>query len=179
MKRKHIIIFSIFITFILIIKIIYTNKSKTEGKRAFDYTKIQETVYEEKKIGPNAKLVLKKFYMKCSHTKEDEEQNVDNLVNLTKEELQQKYPDWDIEKFSEEEIILIKNIDDFCNEHYVLKNNNGYVTVFKIDSGMNEEIYLSTDIAIVYLPEIDQLNLEKGIYVFSNEKLIEILQDFE
>ena len=42
-----------------------------------------------------------------------------------------------------------------------------------------EQIYLSTDIAVEYLPETDKENLNTGIYIYGSEKLTEILQDFE
>ena len=63
--------------------------------------------------------------------------------------------------------------------NFVLKNNNGFVNVYIVDDIGNENLYLATDIAVLYLPELDQINLEKGIYIYGKEKLIEILQDFE
>lgn len=150
-----------------------------KNEKIEEYIDIEEVDSEEEKIKPSARLLKKINYTKCSHTRTEENEVPKELVNLTKEELQEKYREWNIEKFSSDEIVLIKNSEGFCGEHYILRNNNGYVTVYMIDEEDREKIYLSTDIAVVYLPETDQINLKSGIYIYGKEKLIELLQDFE
>lgn len=171
MKKRLIIISIIFFTIIILMGFIDFTKDREEMLKEIDS--------QEEKIGPNARVIFKTYYTKCSHTKKREQENIKELVNLTKEELQEKFPEWKIEKFTKDEISLIKNEDDFCGEHYVLRNNNDYITVYSIDEAGNEEIYLLTEIFVLYLPETDQINLKSGIYVYSKEKLTEILQDFE
>ena len=43
----------------------------------------------------------------------------DVLVNKTQEDLKEKYEDWNIEKFSDTEIILSKEEEGECGEHYI------------------------------------------------------------
>lgn len=167
------------ISFYIGMKMFSIDKNEDISEELPRETQIQTISSEEEKIGPNATLTLKIYYTKCSHTKEEKNYISEDLVNLTEEELQKEYSEWKIEKFSKNEIILTKNSDEYCDEHYVLRNTNGYITVYSIDEGNREEIYLSTDIAVEYLPEIDKNNLKTGIYIYSKEKLIEILQDFE
>ena len=179
MKKGYVILIIIIFTILSYIGIkIYKDKNK-EDKKAFEYTKIQETISEEEKVGPNSRLVLKTYYTKCSHTKTEQQDIPKELINLTKNELQLQYKQWKIERFSKDEIILKKNLEEYCEEHYVLRNKDGYINVYSIDENGNEKKYLSTEISTLYLPETDQINLEKGIYIYGKEKLIEILQDFE
>ena len=154
-------------------------KRYEENRSIEQYIQIEEVVSEEEKIKPNAILTSKIIYTKCAHTKTKQEEISSDLVNITREEFQEKYNEWKIEKFSPEEIVIIKNTNGYCGEHYILRNNNGYVTVYTIDELNKQEIYLTTDIAVIYLPETDQINLEHGMYIYGKEKLIELLQDFE
>lgn len=158
---------------------IFSKYYKSNQEYNNDKSVIEDVSNEEEKVSPNASITFKKTYNKCSHTKQDTKKVPEKLVNLTEDELKEMYKEWKIEKFSREEIILIKNEDDYCEEHYVLRNIGGYITVFSIDEGNKEQIYLSTDIAVEYLPETDKENLNTGIYIYGSEKLTEILQDFE
>ena len=153
--------------------------SNIESEEIKPYLEVKETVAEDEKIGPNAKMIMKTLYEKCSHMKKEELEVPKELVNLTRDEIKEKYPDWEIEDFSVDKVILKKNVDGYCGEHYILKENNGYIVVYTIDENNNEKKYLSTEIAVVYLPETDQVNLKKGIIVYSKKDLIELLQDFE
>lgn len=144
-----------------------------------DKTVTKDVSNSEERVSPNAIITFKKTYNKCAHTKQKTKKVPEKLVNLTKEELKEIYKEWKLEKFSKEEIVLIKNEDDYCEEHYVLRNIGGYITVFSIDEGNKEQIYLSTDIAVEYLPETDKENLQTGIYIYGSDKLTEVLQDFE
>ena len=78
-----------------------------------------------------------------------------------------------------EEIEQTASEDEINKEHYVLREVGQYVKVYSIDDDEKEELYLSTDIAIEYLPETDKASLKKGIHVYSKNELNEILQDFE
>ena len=52
----------------------------------------------KKRISPNAFITFKTLYKKCGHTACEYREVPNELVNLTKEELQDKYSEWKIEK---------------------------------------------------------------------------------
>lgn len=131
------------------------------------------------KISPNATLILKKKYKDCNHTIKDYVKIPEELVNLTKEELAQKYSSWDIIGFSSKEIVLEKEYSGICGEHYVLKEENGNVTIYKVDENKNETFYKNTDIATEYLADEDKEKLKSGIFVYSKEELNSAIEDFE
>ena len=66
---------------------------------------------EEEKISPNATLILKKTYKECGHSIKDYAAIPEELVNLTKEELEEQYKDWKVEKFTPLDITLTKEIE--------------------------------------------------------------------
>ena len=134
----------------------------------------------EDKISPKAKLTLKILYKKCNHvTQETEQINNSELINLSQEEFEKKYPDWEIQRFTPTEVVLYKEIDDFCNEHYKIKEKDGNIAVYKIDRNGKENLDSVTDISVSYLANEDIEKIEKGITVYSKKELNKKLEDFE
>ena len=131
------------------------------------------------KTTPNTILTFKTFYNECEHTVVSKENIPKEYVNLTKDELQKKYKDWTIQEFTKEEVIFIKDQEGICNEHYIIKDNNGYISIYTIDSNGEEKLKEKTDIVISYLPEADQIELKNGIKVIGKDELNATLEDYE
>ncbi len=140
---------------------------------------ILETNAQEEKISPNASITLKIYYQKCGHETSQYLQVPDKLVNKTKEDLQEEYKGWDIEKFSDTEIILRKKEEGECKEHYIVKDNDGKVTIYQILEDGNEEEYEKTNISTEYLTETDKLNMKNGIQINGKQALNQLIEDFE
>lgn len=137
------------------------------------------TATNEEKISPNATLILKRKYKECGHTIKEYKRITDELVNLTQKELLEKNKDWGIEKFSNMELVLIKEVEGVCNEHYVLKEKDGVIAVYKIDKDTKEELEELTGISIEYLTENDKMEIQQGIMVYGREELNSILENYE
>lgn len=138
-----------------------------------------QTTTEEEKVSPNAILILKKHYQECDHTIKEYAEIPEDFVNLTLEELQKEYADWKIEQFSSLEIILLKEEQGVCNEHYLLKETNGVITVYKIEKNGEETLIEETGISIEYLTENDKMKIKEGIKVYGKEELNSTLEDYE
>lgn len=134
---------------------------------------------EEEKISPNATLILKKTYKECGHSIKDYVEIPEELVNLTKEELEKQYKDWTIEKFTPLDIILTKEIEGTCNEHYILKEKDGVIAIYEEAKDGNEILKEITGISTEYLTENDKMEMEKGIKVYGKEELNSMIEDYE
>lgn len=134
---------------------------------------------EEEKISPNATLILKKHYKECDHTIKEYAEIPEEFVNLTKSEIEKEYPEWKVEKFTPLDIILIKEEEGFCNEHFILKEEQGVIIVYKIDKQGEESLYDTTGISVEYLTESDKLELKNGIKVYGKEELNSMLENYE
>ena len=56
---------------------------------------------------------------------------------------------------------------------------NIVIDIYKVNQE-NEAVFKeNTQIQVQYLPEVDLINLKKGIYAIGEEKLNSILEDFE
>lgn len=135
---------------------------------------------QEKKVSVNTILTIKILYKKCNHIIQTSEKITDNsAINLTEDKFKEKYSEWEIQKFTPNEIVIYKEVDDFCDEHYKLKDEDGYIAIYKIDKKGNEIIYRMTEIKLEYLTEEDITKIRNGILVYSKKELNTVLEDFE
>lgn len=141
-----------------------------------DEIKVSET---ETKVSPNAELIIKKYYKECGHTTEEKRNVANDMVNKTQEEIEKLYLDYKVESFFNNKIVLLKEEEGQCDEHYVVKDENSNIMIYKILSDGTEEIYQNTGISTEYLPETDKISLRDGIKVFGRENLNSIIEDFE
>lgn len=152
---------------------IYENN---EIENDIDEIKVSET---ETKVSPNAELVIKKYYKECGHTTEEKRNLANDMVNKTQEEIEKLYPDYKVESFLNNKIVLIKEEEGQCDEHYIVRDENSNIMIYKILGDGTEEIYQNTGISTEYLPETDKISLRDGIKVFGRENLNSIIEDFE
>ena len=140
---------------------------------------IVTTNSEQEKISPNCRITLTKYYKQCKDSINEYIQVPQELVNCTQEELKNQYKDWEIKEFSSNQIVLYKEFEGECGEHYVLKSEDGKIVIYKIKESGKEEVYEKTKIATDYLPEKDRNALNQGFKVNGKEKLNEVIESFE
>ncbi len=141
-------------------------------------TLVQETSSEGEKISPNCSIIFKRYYKDCGHTIEQYASIPTELVNKTQEDLQQQYEGWTIEQFSRNQIVLYRDFDSECGEHYILKEKDGKVAVY-LKTGDIEELVEETDIATEFLTETDRIELQNGIEANGRAELNQLIEDYE
>ena len=200
--KKSIIISAIIVLFILgtvigviLIKNISSEKTETEiaeqnQEEIYDEctdeyeemvesnTLVEETSSEGEKISPNCSIIFRRHYNDCGHTIEQYSSIPTELVNKTEEDLQEQYEGWTVETFSRNQIILYREFDSECGEHYVLREKDGKVVVY-LKTGDTEELVEETDIATEFLTETDRIALQNGIEANGRVELNQIIEDYE
>ena len=139
---------------------------------------IETTAKTEEKVSYDADFALKRYYDKCGHFKFSYAELPVELVNLTEEEVKRIYDEWNVEEFSNDNIVLSQNIDDICDEHFVIKLGDENIEIFH-QKNDDLELYKSTNISKKYLTSADISNLNEGIYVFGSGNLNSAIEDFE
>lgn len=155
-----------------------TNENEKNKKEYENILNVQTSANEEK-VSPNASFIFETLYQKCGYTEISENVVPYGIVNLTESEVQEKYKDWDIREFSEKEIILYRVVDKRCDYHYILKDENDSINVYKKDENNNLNLYDSTNISTEYLPDLDKEELKNGVYIHGNSELKKALEDYE
>lgn len=156
---------------------------KIEDDCTDEYQEIQEEMLQanstEEKISPNCFITMKKTYNKCGHTTSEYIAIPKELVNKTKEDLKEKYAGWTIDKFSDTQIVISKKEEEECGEHYIVKDKEGKVVIYKLLEDGTEKEYEVTDISTEYITDTDKINMKNGIKVNGKQELNQLIEDFE
>lgn len=199
MSNKTKIIIGIVLTILIIIAsyILFFNKEEISNEITEDNTYISEIIEDEcteeyvkirnlttvsateEKLASNAILILKKYYRKCEHTINEYVELPQELVNMTEEEVQAQYSEWEVIGFEKGKLTLYKEFDDVCQEHFKLRLEEGNVVVYIVNSDGTESLYEKTGISSEYLTETDLINMQDGIEIYGKEELNQIIEDFE
>lgn len=139
---------------------------------------ILETNSSEVKLSPNCSIIFKKHYIGCDHVTNEYTNIPETLVNMNKQSVQEKYPEWKITEFKTNEVIMEKDEEGECGEHYIIRDIDNTIVVFKIENGVEQE-YEKTNISTEYLPETDKISFRDGLKVNGKENLSQVLEDYE
>lgn len=137
------------------------------------------TTSEQEKVSPNSVFIFKIYYKKCEHITIEKETASEVMVNKTREDLESIYKDWNIVTFRNDQVLFYKEEEGICNEHYMLKELEGYIAIYSLDEEENEALKEKTAIVTTYLPEEDISTLKEGIKVYGRDKLNKALEDYE
>ena len=142
-------------------------------------TEIPTSISEEK-VSINTEIIEKVYYKECDHIIETPVKNIEKYINMDEEDRKKRFPGWEIEEFTPEKLVLYKQEEDFCNEHFLIKDVDGYVTIYTLNSLDNVlEILETTEIETKYLTDTDKKNLIDGIKVYTKKNLNKVIEDFE
>ena len=166
------ILLGISISSIVLLVLMYNDTSNTEIDTIDKFARIEENIteneieivttsYSSTKISPSASLVFQTYYKACDHTVEKQEKASSDVVNNNEFEIGEKYSDWDIKKFTSDEVIFYKEVDGVCGEDYIIKEKDGSIVIFTLNNKGIEELYKTTNIQAQYLPEEDLARLKK------------------
>lgn len=139
----------------------------------------KETATSTEKTTPNTEYIYETYYQKCGHSEVTKEKISKDDVNKNEDEIKEKYIGWQIKSFSQSEVYLYKEVEKICENHYVVKQNDGKVTIYSVNQDGSETFKEQTEILTKYLPEEDIQLLEKGIKANNETELKEILSDYE
>ena len=156
-----------------------TENKNIVANELYDERNIIETEASEEKVSPNTEFALKKYYSECGHFKFEYVALPMELINLTEEEVEQYYDDWEVEEFSSKRVVLVKDIASLCDEHYIIKLGNEFIEIYHLEPNGEMTLYKTTDISKEYLTQNDIKTLQNGYYVFGEGKLNSVLEDFE
>lgn len=159
-------------------KILLTELANKNDIDINEYIAIKTSKTEEK-INPSTKIIEKIYYSDCGHIKEKTKNVDERLINMNKEQFQSEYVNWEIQKFTNNEVIVYKEVYDFCDEHFSLGNLDGNIVIYKLDKNGKEIEREITEIETKYLTEQDLEELQRGINISSKKELNKILENYE
>lgn len=123
-------------------------------------------------------VVRKIFYAKSKLEVEERTQLPAALVGLDREQLAARLQGGIIERFSPQEIVVREVRDELAPLHAAkrfLSISDGRVALFRGVPGLAYECVEVTDIPVAKLPPQEIVDLNKGIPIYSDKNLMELL----
>lgn len=191
MRKIWIIVLAILLLIIgIVFGIYFYNNNKTQDsntnnkqlailKTEDEEQNIVSTSSIEERTSPNAIILKKQYFIGCDHLIKKQEDIPQELVNKTKEEVQNYFIGWSIDDFSDKEITIYQEKEGICNQHYIIKEHNGVLGIYTLDENGNATLKEDTEIQTKYLPEIDLQRVRQGIEAIGDIALNTVLEDFE
>lgn len=139
----------------------------------------QPLVVEAIKIETDSTMVLERYYKSCGHSLTEEHPMESRYIGKTEEELAELFSDWKLKSFTPEKVVFSIEIASYCPDHYIIKQEDGLVVIFRPDKDTGLLLVLeATNIPYERLsPEIQQ-ELVKGIVVDSIEGVEQLIENW-
>ncbi|GAA0731040.1 hypothetical protein GCM10008905_33020 [Clostridium malenominatum] len=201
-KNKKIFGFMIIMLSIIIFTLSYyigIQYLKSKNKEIDNDNKIQvnninkeiEEIYTQGRgneaLSPNSSVQFKVRYKKSGDTFITKVDKVSNLSVKTRGELEEKFKEeYKLTDFQSDKIVMVKEIDKYSPNKYVLGIKEDYLAIFRTD--INGDMYIEneetdiTDKKIDHLKEQDIIALTKGSNYFqrnTKEEAMALLEDYE
>jgi hypothetical protein len=133
-------------------------------------------------VDKNTVLKITTKYDKCEHVQTKENTASKEIIGLSetefKEYMKKNYSKFKLLSFKSEEINLLKEINSYCDKHYEIGEDNGYIVIYKYDENGNKNLVEKTQSSISSLPSVDQEQIKSGLILNSVDELNERLEDF-
>ena len=163
----------------LVVKSDYEDECTVFGEIYNEYNTVENITTDASnlKVSPNAILIIEKYYKQCGHNMMEEVLVPYDIINMNKEDVINRYKGWEIKEFDSKKVIIYKEFDANCNEHYVIKEENGEIKIYKEKDDKTLEFKQVTDIIPDYLTEHDLELLRNGVRVYGEQELSSALED--
>lgn len=130
------------------------------------------------KITPSTKMTYEYLYKKDNITEIVEDVPPYFLIDLTREDLEKNFKDWQIKSFSEREVVMQKSIDAESTQHYIIGEYDGFIAVFYEKDINYTNIKEITSISLDSLTKEEQEKVKNGIKITGKDELIKFLEAY-
>ncbi|HAZ37110.1 MAG TPA: hypothetical protein DCY71_04580 [Clostridiaceae bacterium] len=167
LSKVLLIISIVVITFVT--SYIYTFK-RTNDKEASEIAKTKvnaETLNNDYKIviNNNTKITkINRYTMGMVFEKKTEEKPDSNLIGMDKDEAEKYFKNigYLMIEFTSKDVILVREKNSWCPGTFVVKDNEGYITIYDVDNNSNLIFKENTNMSTNMLPEVDKNEVIKG-----------------
>ncbi|MGE5473632.1 MAG: BofC C-terminal domain-containing protein [Ignavibacteriales bacterium] len=149
---------------------------KTVSPQSFN-TEVQGNRPEDNIIRPGAIIIIEKKYTKCGHVSSTQIDAPEDMVNLNESQFKLVFKNWNVSLFSPEKVILSKEIQTKCMNHFILKEKDGFIAVYYQESINGISLKEVTSISVENLPQKEKSRLKEGIKIESVQDLAQTLED--
>lgn len=135
---------------------------------------------EASRTGDDSTMVLERLYTTCNHVLIEEHPMESRYTGKTEQELAAAFPGWNLKHFSTDRVVFGIRIEGFCPDHYIIKEEGGFLVIFRPDKDTGLPLVLeATNIPFDRLSLEMQEEIIGGIVVDSIEEVEQLLENWE
>ncbi|HZJ58114.1 MAG TPA: hypothetical protein VFD89_07760 [Clostridia bacterium] len=125
-------------------------------------------------------LVFEKKYQKCGHKRVEERTAGEDEIGLSIQSITLKFPEWNITEYTTERVVFVREVNDFCPGHFILKDRDGLVVIYMpTDEGDVYKSVEETQISTGALPAEIQDEIRKGLVLDTLEEVEHFMENLE
>ena len=98
------------------------------------------------------------------------------MYGWDREKTKAVYKDWLMTEFSPDRVVFNKSINGHSTQHYIIREDKGYIAVFYRDSNILKEV---TSTPIESLSDEDKKLFENGVEIDGEKNLIKYIESLE
>lgn len=98
------------------------------------------------------------------------------MYGWDREKTRLAYSDWLMTEFGSDRVVFNKSVEGDSSQHYILKENKGYIAVYYRDSNILKEM---TSTPIASLSDDDKKLFEEGVKIDGEKNLIKYIEGLE
>ena len=136
-------------------------------------------VMSEEKITGSTKMVYQYYYPADGNIVEQEDVPPYFLIGMTFSDMKDYYSNWQIVYFSEDKVVMRKEVVLDTDENYMVGNMDGYVAVYYDNGDYGMSLKTVTDTPLSSLDEEERKRLDEGIFISGDEELARVLESYE
>lgn len=130
-------------------------------------------------VDENTTIYYKTVFLSDGITEMIEAVPAKYMLGYDEKQLAESFPEWEVECFSQKEVILRQSLNQRSSQHYVLKDYNGYIAVFQEDLSGELQLCEVTNTPVAALGEEEKKEMLEGLIITGKENLYSVLEDLE
>ena len=135
---------------------------------------------EKNTVSKGCILTTKYIYTMCGHQETSEEVVGSGLVGMTRDEVKKYFDGYNLEVFSTDKIVIIKTINQYCQKHYILKEQQGELVILRDIPGTADlELFRQTGISAGILSSDERQKIYYGKVFSSLDSIEEYLESMD
>jgi len=125
-------------------------------------------------------FIFRRHYRLCKHNIVHERYATMEEIGLSEEEVQLLHPEWSVQAFSPARVLLIRELDGYCPDHYLIKEKDGYIAVYQsIENGEGVLLLCQTQMNVAFLEAGIRNRVKEGIVVDSLEEVEHLIESWD
>ena len=141
--------------------------------------KAHQLSVETNKTLLEATMKLERYYSKCGHTLDEEDSMESRYIGKTEDDLIKLFPKWQLKRFTPEQVVLRMELDAYCPDHYLVKEEDGYLVIFRSDKDTGIPLIVEAiEVSLEHLNQETLDEIKEGVIVDSIEGVEQLLENW-